>query len=227
MRNTFLVVRWVAYAWCVVCAISVLGISANLAVHFLGIWSDRPFIIFALVCSILTICGLTLLSLRSQPRLDVIAVAVLCILWLALGAYSADIIGYVQCETLSGQRKLADHGGGYSSMAWCRQMKAILAFSFATFGVMLICLIILLALIISLHARGQEDFWGASMSEVPWFGQYDNRASMAGAPQFIPSGGQYVPNHPQYSGNVVYQQPGHEVIIENGQIRQVPVNSGY
>jgi len=216
MTNTFKIVRWSAYAWCIVCALSVLGIAAAQAAVFLNIWEQRPYIIYALVCSILTILGLMALCLRSQPRLDVTAIAILCILWLALGAYSADIIGYVQCETLVGQRKVTDSGGSYSAMAWCREMKAIMAFSFATFGVLLICLIILLALIIRLYARGERDIWNASVSDLAWFGQYRGGEGGLGYPVYPQ------PPGPQYQGNVVYQQPGHDVIIENGQVRQVP-----
>ncbi|KAG8905955.1 hypothetical protein FRB99_007889 [Tulasnella sp. 403] len=220
MTNTFQVVRWSAYTWCIVCAISVLGLAAHQATLFIGIWADRPYIIYALVCSSLTIMGLVLLSLRSRPQLDVIAIGILSILWLALGAYSADIIGNVQCETLINQRKQKDNGGSFPAIAWCREMKAIMAFSFATFGVLLICLIILLALMINLHARGQRHFWTSSMSEIPWFGQYPDQERpvypvMTGPP----------PQMPQYSGNVVYQQPGHDVIIENGVVRQVPTGS--
>jgi len=215
MTNTFKIVRWSAYAWCIVCAISVLGISAQLATLFVGVAVDRPYIIFALVCSSLTILGLLLLCMRSQPRIDVMAIAVLCILWLALGAYSADIIGYVQCETLINQPKETQSGGSYPAIAWCRELKSIMAFSFATFGVLLVCLIILLALIIRLHARGQRDIWGASVSDVAWFGQFREAHQYPypvnpGAP---------------YGGNVVYQQPGHDVVIENGQVRQVPTGS--
>jgi len=213
MANTFQIVRWSAYMWCIVCALSVLGIAAHQATLYLGIWAQRPYIIYALVCSCLTVLGLAALCLRSQPRWDVTGIAILAILWLALGAYSTDVIGYVQCETLVGERKPTSNGGSSSAMAWCREIKAIMAFSYFTFGVLLVCLIILLGLIINLHARGQYNFWRYSMSDMPWFGQYEEGR---GYPM------QYGPPQPQYSGNVVYQQPGHNVIIEGGQVRQVP-----
>lgn len=31
-------------AWCIICAISVLGLSAGLAVHFIDVWADREWI---------------------------------------------------------------------------------------------------------------------------------------------------------------------------------------
>lgn len=71
-------------------------------------------------------------------------------------------------------------------------------------------LIILLALIIRLHSLGQQDIWGASMSELPWFGQ------------FREARGQPYPVYPQqqmpqmqvpYGSQVVYQQPGHEYVL--------------
>jgi len=216
MTNTFLIVRWSAYAWCIVCAISVLAISAHQASLFIDQWAQRPYIIYALVCSIMTILGLGALCLRSQPRLDVIGIAVFTILWLALGAYTTDIIGYVQCETLVGERKVTDSGGSFSSMAWCRELKAIMAFSYVTFGILLISLIILLALMITLHARGQYGMWRYSMSDVPWFGVYGDREGGIPYPMVPP------PAQRQYTGNVVYQQPGHDVIIDGNQIRQVP-----
>jgi len=161
--------------------------------------------------------------MRSQPRFDVMAIAILCILWLALGAYSADIISYVQCETLAGERKPTSNGGSYPAIAWCREIKSIMAFSFATFGVLLVCLLILLALIIRLHAQGQRDIWAASVSEVPWFGQLRE----ARGDPYVMYPGLPPPGPPvrQYSGNVVYQQPGHDVIIEGGQVRQVPTGT--
>jgi len=153
--------------------------------------------------------------------MDVMAIAVFTILWLALGAYSADLIGYVDCETLVGQSMRTDSGGSYSSVAWCREVKAIMAFSFATFGILLVCLIILLALIIRLHAQGQRDIWNASMSELPWFGQF--REVRPGPYPVVPGPQMMYPG--SYQGNVVYQQPGHDVIIENGQVTQVPTGT--
>ncbi|KAG9016912.1 hypothetical protein FRB93_009442 [Tulasnella sp. JGI-2019a] len=207
MTNTFRIVRSSAYAWCIVCAICVLGISAKQASLFVNDAAYRPYIIYTLVCSTLTICGLSLLTLRSQPRLDVIAIAIFTVLWLAVGAYSADLIGYVNCVNLRGQVMETDNGGTYSSMAWCRECKAIMAFSFATFGVLLVCLIILLALIIRLHSLGQQDIWGASMSELPWFGQF---REVQGQPYQVYQG-QPQPQHQQvpYGSNVIYQQCYH------------------
>ncbi|KAG8865251.1 hypothetical protein FRB96_000141 [Tulasnella sp. 330] len=108
-----------------------------------------------------------------------------------------------------------DNGGTYSSTAFCRETKAIMAFSFATFGVLLVCLIILLALIIRLHSLGQQDIWGASMSELPWFGQF---REMRGEPypvyqqQHQPPQMQQMPIQVPYGSQVVYQQPGHEYV---------------
>ncbi|KAG9047213.1 hypothetical protein FS837_002807 [Tulasnella sp. UAMH 9824] len=57
--------------------------------------------------------------------------------------------------------------------------------------------------------------WGASVSELPWFGQFGEYRGHPGYPPQMVA-------QPQYTGNVIHQLPGHEVIIENGQVRQVP-----
>ncbi|KAG8936510.1 hypothetical protein FRC02_001476 [Tulasnella sp. 418] len=223
MTNTFKLVRWCAFAWCVVCAAVVLGITAHQATLFLPIAYHRPYIIFALVVSCLTILLFVLLSLRSQPRIDIVVITILCILWLALASYTADRVGHIDCENLAGQTKPTKSGGTTSSVAWCREMKTIMAFSFFTFGFLLIAIIILIALAAQAHSRGYMDAWNGSVSNLGWFGEYPGPGHHDHPMVYPGVTGQSVP----YPGNVVYQQPGHDVVIENGHVRQVPTGVHY
>lgn len=65
------------------------------------------------------------------------------------------------------------------------------------------------------------------MSELPWFGQF---REMRGHPypvypgHMTPQIVQTPMQGPMYSGNVVYQQPGHDVVIQDGNISQGELN---
>ncbi|KZS92039.1 hypothetical protein SISNIDRAFT_130910 [Sistotremastrum niveocremeum HHB9708] len=154
------------------CTVVVLAMTAN----FLTLQPtalSRDFLIFSvIVCSVTIICLISLLA-RSQPRIDVLVLFLLCVGWVALGSWTTDIIAHIQCVSLSGQR-IQTKTGSMSSEVWCREMKTILAFSWTTFAILTIKLVLIVILVIRAVSQGREGIWGGSMTEVPWFNQFGN-----------------------------------------------------
>jgi hypothetical protein len=214
MTNLFKAIRFWVYLAAFACAAVVLGLSANFAAKFLPL--HRDFLIFSLVVSAFTLTALIVLCLRSQPRFDIAAILLLSIMWLANGAYSADVIGHVECDMLSGSMP-TKNGGSYSSQGYCRQMKVIEAFSWACFVILIISWMVLLTLTTRAHARGDRHIWSASVSDLPWFGQYDTN---------YPGAAVYYPQTQPMNGQPIYQLPGHNVVIQNGQVTQIPTTPG-
>jgi len=233
MSNPFQRARLALFVLVFACAGVVLGISANLTVHLLPT-GLHDFLLFSLVVSALTIVVLILLALRSQPRIDAVVLFVLAVLWLTMGAYSQDVIGQQFCYALKGQNIPAKNDTTFSAENYCRQMKTVLAFSWANFVFLSFGLIGLLALVFKLLSRGNEDVWRNSMSDFTWFADRENLNEPK--PYEYPGshggshsgrGGQTYIYYPGGNGaplqhQVIQQQPGHSVVIENGQVRQVP-----
>lgn len=203
----------------------VLGIAADLANKFLpNMRAD--FSIFSIVVSSLSILVLTFLLLRSQPRVDAVVVFIIGVLWLSLAAWTVDIIGNVQCFTLGGQTINISEGRKFSAAQYCREMKAIEAFSWAIFTTMAIGFIILIALSTRAQSIGIHRAWARSISELPWWGENeDGEAYYAGYGNSRGRGIQYATAQPAY-GNVIHQQPGHSIVIQPGpggsRVQQVP-----
>ncbi|KAG8786795.1 hypothetical protein FRC12_016236 [Ceratobasidium sp. 428] len=218
----------------------VLGICANLATHFLST-GLHDFLLFSLVVSALTIVVFILLAIRSQPRIDVIVLFILVALWLTMGAYSQDVVGQQFCYSLKGQTIPAKNDTTFSAENYCRQMKTVLAFSWANFVFLILALIGLLTVALKLYARGERDIWQNSMSDIELFQEKELPKPPAPA-EYLPP-----PPAPSNSGSgsgsgkgshtfiyypgsnsapaqhqVIQQQPGHSVIIHNGQVTQVP-----
>ncbi|KAF8607605.1 hypothetical protein BDV93DRAFT_519636 [Ceratobasidium sp. AG-I] len=238
MSSLFQRVRLGLFGIVFACAGVVLGISANLTVHFLPT-GLHDFLLFSLIVSALTIVVLILLSLRSQPRIDAIVLFILAALWLTMGAYSQDVIGQQFCYALKGQNMSAKNGTEFSAENYCRQMKTVLAFSWANFVFLSFGLIGLLTLVLRLLSRGNKDVWRNSMSDVTWFGDREplneppkryeypvNEHPGSHSGSHSGRGGQtyiYYPGGGAPLGHqVIQQQPGHSVVIQNGQVTQVP-----
>ncbi|KAG8718894.1 hypothetical protein FRC08_004113 [Ceratobasidium sp. 394] len=237
MGHLFMIVRLGLFALVFAGAGVVLGICANLATHFLptGI---HDFLLFSLVVSALTIVVFILLALRSQPRIDAVVLFILVALWLTMGAYSQDVIGHQFCYALKGQTIPAKNDTTFSAENYCRQMKTVLAFSWANFVFLVLALIGLLTVVFKLYARGERDIWKDSMSDVELFQEKElpkpevpvvypppppasnsGSGSGRGGHTFV-----YYPgsHSAPLQHQVIQQQPGHSVIIQNGQVTQVP-----
>lgn len=215
----------------------VVGICANLASRLLTT-GLHDFLIFSIVVSGLTIVVLVLLALRSQPRIDAVVLFILTALWLTMGAYSQDVIGHEFCYALKGQNIPAKNDTTFSAENYCRQMKTVLAFSWANFVFLCLGLMTLLRIVIKVYGRGDQDVWRNSMSDVSLFDAPLEPKPQEYPPQVYPqqeypmgsqsgrSGHTYV-YYPGSTGaplqhQVIQQQPGHSVIIQNGQVTQVP-----
>ncbi|QRW01813.1 hypothetical protein RhiLY_00810 [Ceratobasidium sp. AG-Ba] len=165
-----------------------------------------------------------------------------------MGAYSQDIIGQQSCYILQGQTipaKTRRLPYTVSAENYCRQMKTVLAFSWGNFVFLIIALTGLLVVVFKLYARGQRDIWKDSMSDVELF--REKEFAMPPVLPAPPMPADYPPASQVGSGTgsgtgrsghtfiyypgshgaplqhqVVQQQPGHSVIIHNGQVTQVP-----
>lgn len=238
MGHLFMIVRLGLFALVFAGAGVVLGISAHLTVHLLST-GIHDFLLFSLVVSGLTIVVFILLALRSQPRIDAAVLFVLIALWLTMGAYSQDVLGQQSCYALKGQTIPAKNDTTFSAENYCRQMKTILAFSWANFVFLTLTLVGLLTVVLKLYARGDRDIWKDSMSDVELF--EEKELPKPPMPIEIPGGSQVGSGIGSGSGRgghtfvyypgshgaplqhqVIQQQPGHSVIIQNGQVTQVP-----
>ncbi|TDL29503.1 hypothetical protein BD410DRAFT_25686 [Rickenella mellea] len=206
MPNLFLTIRNSVYCAVLVAAIVVLGLAANFATIFLP-HLHRPYVIFSLVVSATTIVLFLLILLRSQARAEVFFLFVMDILWLAMAAYTTDVIGPVECFPLGGQRT-PTKSGSMSLQTYCYEMKAVEAFSWAVFGIFTIWLILLICLLTKLTARGHYRAWEESVNDLPWFGQ--DQLYGGGYPQQMYAGAQFGGAQPY----VIQQAPGHSMVIQ-------------
>lgn len=217
-------------------AVTVLGIDAYLASIFLPNL-HRDFTIFALVVTSLTILTFLVLNQWSQPITEFVCMFVLAVLWLGMGAWSADIIGNVQCDAIESSSRTQTKSGSVSSKAYCYEMKVIEAFSWMNFVLLAVFIWILIALTSRAKVFGRYRAWFEPVWELPWFGQYPggmeqidgspgryNYAYPAGSPMGYPGGMPMQQPFPQQpfsqqpqlvnGGYLVSQQPGHSVVIQ-------------
>jgi len=232
MTSLFRSLRFTALILAFAFATIILGLSANFAKHFLPLHKD--FIIFALVASAVTMVFIMVMALRSTPMFEVIMLAIYCILWCAMGGYSTDVIGHVECDSLSG-RIPAGHGHTYSAQGYCRQMKVIQAFSWAEFCLFVILFLVIFNIGLGAYARGYKEVWNGSISDLGWYGEEagervpngygggHNGTSTPGVSYTYPTVQSFGGSQP------VYQLPGHSVVITNGpqgqHVQQVPLSA--
>jgi len=214
---------------------AVLGLAANFAKLFLPS-IQHDFTIFSLVVPSLTILVYLLLLQWAQPRLEVTAHFVVGVLWLAMGAWAADIIGYVQCYPLGGQTTPTNNGT-MSSRTYCYEMKVIEALSWFLFVLLAIYFIIIITLTTRAVVLGRYFAWREHISQLGWFGELPGYPTESVYPRPYAGYGAYgqpypmmQPNmmHNPMGGYVVQQAHGHSVVIQpgvNGQpttVNQVP-----
>ncbi|KZT24490.1 hypothetical protein NEOLEDRAFT_1067039 [Neolentinus lepideus HHB14362 ss-1] len=202
----------------------VLGIAGYFANVFLPN-VNRDFTIFALIVPSLNIVVFIVLLQWSMPRLDGFWLFVLAALWLAMGSWSADLIGYVQCSAIYGQRTQG-HSGSISTRSYCYEMKVIEAFSWMNFCLLAIFFIILLSLTTRAQALGRPFAWQENIVELPWFGQMPGYPGGVYANGYQNGGGAYsYPMQQMLPPNafVIQQQPGHSVVIQPQPAGQPPM----
>jgi len=225
----FSIVRAAVFAALFVTSSATICLLSWQASMFLNNQYDKPYIIFGLIVSILSIFASAGLSARYDFHTHIGSIALFAVLWLAFASYTTDRIGYVQCESLEGTRRPKTGGGTFSNVAWCSMMKALMAFGWFNFGLLFIAVISWIRLQESEEELGE----GSRRSSRRESFRAAEAVNYANAYRPGVAGGQFpVGTYPaqfggiqQPTGQVVYQQPGHNVVVQNGQIRQVPVGA--
>ncbi|KAJ3985889.1 hypothetical protein F5890DRAFT_1408485, partial [Lentinula detonsa] len=208
---------------------AVLGLDAHFAAIFLP-RLHQGFTIFALVIPSLTIFIFLLTLQWSQPRVEAIVLFVLWTIWLAMGAWSNDIIGTVQCDALAGQRT-ATKNGDMSAQSYCYEMKVIQAFSWMIFVLCSFAFIILMQLVTQAQRFGRYMIWYEPIQNLGWFGEWPGLYNTTTQPMVQYPQHQYaVPyGYPLQAGSGIPQQPGHSIIVQpsaNGgpaTVTQIPI----
>ncbi|KAJ7498909.1 hypothetical protein FB451DRAFT_1203439 [Mycena latifolia] len=224
-------VRFASYRIAFYVAVFLLcGTVLGLAAHFANIFLPHlhaDFTIFSLLIPSMTIF-VFLLSLQfAQPRTEALSLFILWALWLAMGAWSTDIIGNVQCDALTVET-MPTKNGDIRQREWCYEMKVTQAFSWMLFVLFSFAFCILLALVSQAERFGRPDIWREPIQELGWFGElpgYYNHHQQQGMVQY--------PMYPQqyaYSMQQPYvQQPGQLYQIHQGAngptVTQVPVTT--
>jgi hypothetical protein len=189
----------------------VLGLAANFAsLFFPNI--NHDFTIFALVVPSATIFAFLLLLQFAQPVIEVTIHFILGILWLTMGAWTADLIGYVQCYALANELQPTKNGT-MSSRTYCYEMKVLEAVSWALFVTFAIFFLILVTLTTRAVALGRVYAWREHTSQLGWFGQWPAYPGQT-APRGYPYGAYPTAHMP--GANYVQQAPGHSVVIQPG-----------
>ncbi|KAF8621661.1 hypothetical protein AX15_007675 [Amanita polypyramis BW_CC] len=149
-----------------------------------------------------------------MPQTEALELFILGALWLAMGAWSTDIIGYVQCDALGGQT-IPTKSGTTSYQRYCYEMKVIQAFSWMAFVLFAFAIVILLQLVTRAQMFGRFNIWREPIQELPWFGEapgyYNTYTITAGqypaqTPYMYPMMGPVM--QPTSLGQTVVVQPG-------------------
>jgi len=169
MTVLFRDLRIYGYVAVILLSATVLGVSAYFASIFLPNL-HHDFTIYSLIPPSWTIFIFVLLLSSSTPRADAIFLFISDILWLTLAAWSSDSIGSTQCDALGGSRTNTKHGT-ISARSYCDLSKVIEAFSWATFCLLTLYLVFIVALASRSVAMGRIYIWRENIRELPWFGE--------------------------------------------------------
>ncbi|KIJ20032.1 hypothetical protein PAXINDRAFT_68657 [Paxillus involutus ATCC 200175] len=211
MTVLFSNLRFIAYLSVFLLSGAVLGLVGHLASLFLPT-INHDFTIFSLVVPSATIFVFIILIQFAQPMIEVTLLFMLGVLWLGMGAWSADIIGYVQCYVLGGVEQQTNNGT-MSARTYCYQMKVIEALSWCIFVMFAFFFVIEIALTTRAVVLGRAYAWREHTSQLGWFGEwpaYPGEAIYPRGPAY--AHGPYQP----YAGNYVQQAPGHSIVIQPG-----------
>jgi len=247
MRWTrFVIARMAVFSLAALGAAAVLGLASYQASQFINNKYDKPYLIFAIVVSALTLILCLMLSVRYSFRTHIGAIAFMAIIWLALASYTTDRIGYVQCESLDGQTQPSKKGA-YNAVSWCRQLKAIMAFSWFVWALFMIAIVLWIS-----FSEHEKNTYGPKKRQGDRAVEDEERRHRGGNHEYVYANGgpRNVTTNPQYTlqqgatgvpfqqtgvplqqgatgRNVVYQQPGHNVVVHNGQVTQVPAGTTF
>ncbi|PPQ98520.1 hypothetical protein CVT24_004011 [Panaeolus cyanescens] len=211
---------------------TVLGIVANFASIFLpDIHHD--FIIFGLITTSVTIFAFLCSLQWATPWTESILLFILGILWLTMGAWSTDVIGPLQCDSIPRSQQIPSKAGTTGMRSYCYQMKVVQAFSWTIFCLFVIAFYILLQLVNQAKRFGRYNIWSEPIRELPWFdespGYYGQGVQGPGMPMAMPA---YPPTpSPGYYPGAHGGVPGSQIIIQPGvngappTVTQVPMSA--
>lgn len=212
---------------------TVLGVASYLA----STLNPTAFIVFAIIVSALQIFIFLLTLQWSKPKYEMVLLVIFGILWLAMGAYTTDVIGYTQCETIPARNRiLGKNNNEVNARSYCQQMKVVQAFSWALFASFVIAIVILTQLIEQAKKFGRYNINNEPIKELPWFDEmpgYYNQSTTG--PPMMPMGGpgpMPYPGYPYGGGGYPQAQPGHAIMIQPGlngappTVSQVPMSAG-
>ncbi|KAG0709646.1 hypothetical protein DFH29DRAFT_885164 [Suillus ampliporus] len=211
MTVLFMNMRLIGYLSTFLLSAAVLGLTANFAKLFLPD-INHDFTIFALIPPSVTLFAFLCLTQFAQPVVEVTVHFILAVLWLAMGAWSEDIIGYVQCYQLPGLQPT--NKGTMTLQTYCYQMKVIEALSWTIFVLFALFFIMLIALTSRAVAFGRYYAWREHVSQLGWFGEFPGYPTEAVYPR-APFYGGYGQN-PMMGGYHVQQMPGHSIMVQPG-----------
>lgn len=212
MTVMFVNMRRIGYLTAFVLSAVVLGFTANFARLFLP-HINHDFTIFALIPPSATIFAFLWIMQFSQPIVEVTLHFFISVLWLAMGAWSADMIGYVQCYSIQ-EQQLPTVRGSISAQSYCYEMKVIEALSWTLFVLFIFFFIILITLTSRAVVYGRYYAWREHISQLGWFGElpgYPTEAIYPRAPMYG-----YGQPYPMMGGYHVQQLPGHSVMVQPG-----------
>ncbi|KAH6914888.1 hypothetical protein BKA70DRAFT_1257335 [Coprinopsis sp. MPI-PUGE-AT-0042] len=210
---------------------TVLGVAAYLA----SVLDVSAFIVFAIIVSALQIFIFLLTLQWSKPKYEQGLLVIFGILWLAMGAYTTDVIGHIQCDAIPSSAMIpGKNDGEVSQKSWCQQMKVVQAFSWALFASFVIAFIVLMQLIEQAKKFGRYNIANEPIKELPWFDEMPGYYNQ-GTTGMMPMGGPGPMPYPQGGypyGGYPQAQPGHAIMIQPGVngappvVSQVPMSAG-
>ncbi|KAJ7638825.1 hypothetical protein FB45DRAFT_413254 [Roridomyces roridus] len=151
------------------------GTVLGLAAHFASIFLPHlhpDFTIFAIIIPSLTIFAFLFSLQFGQPRSEAPMLAILWILWLAMAAWSTDVVGPMQCDALTKDLTTPTRTGTITQREYCYEMKVIEAFSWMLFALFTFAFVILLVLVQQAERLGRPDIWYEPIQELGWFHEY-------------------------------------------------------
>ncbi|KIY49240.1 hypothetical protein FISHEDRAFT_65277 [Fistulina hepatica ATCC 64428] len=217
--------------YCTVFVLSgvVLGLGGHLASLFLP-KLHQGITIFTLIVPSLTIFLFFLTFNWAQPWLEASVYALLWAVWLSQASWATDVIGYVQCDALAGQ-KTATKNGDMNAQQYCYEFKVIQAFSWMQFVLFTFAIMGIFYLVQQAQRYGRPYIWTEPVRDLGWFHElpgypFAGMIPLYSAPQVAQGGyyNQYPNQYPQMSSG------GHTLVIQpgvNGQpamVTSVPMN---
>jgi len=186
------IVRLVTFAKVSFFALIVLALSADLIslTEPLFYYKFSAFSLATSLLTFMTIIPLYLIDMLRQGAIfssiivEIVALSVLWVLWLSSGAYAAWTDNQlISLDPLESGCNFGNFDRGLFTQG-CQEIKAIMAFSFLTWLILMAYTVLLLVLAIRAQGRG-NNVWTASVRDDALF--YNPEAKSGGTPAQVPT----------------------------------------